>query len=85
METITKPLGTGHLLADLAVSVAGKTGSAQIQNNKAENAFFAGYAPADKPEVAILVLVEKSRKGSLNAVPIAKDVLNWYYWNRIKK
>ncbi len=35
--------------------------------------------------LAILVLIENSREGSLNAVPIAKDVLNWYYWNRIKK
>jgi penicillin-binding protein 2 len=95
IEAVTKPLGTAHLLADLAVSAAAKTGSAQIQNNKAENAFFVGYAPAsadatagksaDKPQIAILVLVEKSREGSLNAVPIAKDVLNWYYWNRIVK
>ena len=40
-------------------------------------------APPDK-QIAVLVLVENSREGSLNAVPIAKDVFNWYYWNRIK-
>jgi penicillin-binding protein 2 len=35
-----------------------------------------------KPQIAILVLIENSKQGSLNAVPIAKDVLNWYYENR---
>jgi len=28
-------------------------------------------------------LVENAREGSLNAVPVAKDVLEWYYWNRL--
>jgi penicillin-binding protein 2 len=84
-EAVTAPLGTANLLADLSFSVAAKTGSAQIQRNKAENAFFVGYAPADNPRIAVLVLVEKSKEGSLNAVPIAKDILNWYYWNRIVK
>ncbi len=85
--TVTSPLGTAHLLNDLPFPTAAKTGSAQVQNNAAENAFFVGYAPSDdsssSPQIVILVLVENSREGSLNAVPIAKDVLNWYYWNRI--
>lgn len=84
-EAVTAPLGTAHALADLLYPVAGKTGSAQISNNRAENAFFVGYAPSDEPEIAILVLVEKARQGSLNAVPIARDVFNWYYWNRYVK
>ncbi len=83
--TVTSNLGTAHTLNDLPVKVAGKTGSAQIQNNQAENAFFVGYAPYDKPQIAVLVLIEHSKEGSLNAVPIAKDVLAWYYENRIKK
>ncbi len=74
--------GTAHSLNDLPIKVAGKTGSAQVSNNKKENAFFVGFAPYDKPEIAILVLVEDARQGSLNAVPIAKDVFYWYYLNR---
>lgn len=35
------------------------------------------------PPIAILILIENSKQGSLNAVPIAKDVLNWYYENRV--
>lgn len=86
-ETVQAKMGTARLLNDLLFPVAGKTGSAQVQNNSKENAFFVGYAQADQesaPEIAILVLIEHSREGSLNAVPIAKDVLNWYYKNRMK-
>ncbi|RJQ29318.1 penicillin-binding protein 2 [Candidatus Parcubacteria bacterium] len=84
-EAVTAPLGTANLLSDLGFSVGAKTGTAQVRANTEENAFFVGYAPSDKPEIAILVLVENAREGSLNAVPIAKDILNWYYWNRIRK
>lgn len=84
-QAVTSPQGTAHLLADLAIAVAGKTGSAQIEGNRAENAFFVGYAPYDDPQIAILVLVENARQGSLNAVPIARAVFDWYYWNRIRK
>lgn len=82
---VTSNIGTAHLLNDLPVKVAAKTGSAQVQNNQSENAFFVGYAPYDKPQIALLILIEHSKEGSLNAVPIAKDVLAWYYENRIKK
>ncbi len=88
-RTVTSDLGTARILKDLPFSVAGKTGSAQIQNNQAENAFFVGYGPysegdSSAPQIAILILVERAKAGSLNAVPIAKDVLNWYYENRLK-
>ena len=83
-DAISKPYGTAYWLVDLPMRAAGKTGSAQVFNNTRTNAFFIGYAPAENPQIAILVLVENSREGSLNAVPIARDVLEWYYYNRIK-
>ena len=83
-DAVRRDYGTAKLLNDLPFSVAAKTGSAQIQNNTKTNAFFVGYAPAQDPQIAILVLVENAKEGSLNAVPIAKDVLNWYYENRMK-
>jgi penicillin-binding protein 2 len=82
-QTVTSPVGTGWTMHDLPIPVAGKTGSAQVSNNTQENAFFVGYAPSNDPHIALLVLVENSKEGSLNAVPIAKDVFEWYYWNRI--
>lgn len=83
-ETVTSPAGTAYTMNDLPFSVCAKTGSAQVKNNQQENALFVGYAPCDDPKIAILILIENSREGSLNAVPVAKDVMNWYYENRMK-
>ncbi len=82
-QGVTSPQGTSYSLHDLPVDVCAKTGSAQVQNNAQENALFVGYAPCNNAQIAILILIENSKEGSLNAVPIAKDVLNWYYMNRI--
>lgn len=82
-DAVRRPYGTANLLSSLPLSSAGKTGSSQVSNNTKTNAFFVGYAPAENPQIAVLVLVENSREGSLNAVPIAKDVFQWYYENRI--
>lgn len=83
-DAVSKPYGTANMLAYLPMKSAGKTGSSQVANNTRTNAFFVGYAPAEDPEIAILVLIENSKEGSLNAVPVAKDVLEWYYENRIR-
>lgn len=82
-DAVSKPYGTASLLSDLPVKVAAKTGSAQTANNTKTNALFVGYTPSQNPQIAVLVLIENAREGSLNAVPIAKDVLRWYYENRM--
>lgn len=84
-DAVRKPYGTAYKLADLPMQVAGKTGSSQVSDNTKTNAFFTAYAPADNPQIALLVLIENAREGSLNAVPVGKDVLEWYYWNRLTK
>jgi penicillin-binding protein 2 len=83
-DGVNKEYGTSHLLDVLPVEIAAKTGSAQTNNNTKTNAFFVGYMPAQKPEIAILVLIENAKEGSLNAVPVARDVFAWYYENRLK-
>jgi len=82
-EAVTSPYGTSHFLADLPIKVSAKTGTAQIQSNTKLNAFFVGYAPSDNPQLAILILIENAKEGSLNTVPIAKDIFNWYAQNRL--
>lgn len=83
IDAVSKSYGTARLLSDLPMKIAGKTGSAQVDFNTKTNAFFTGYAPVNNPQIAILVLIENAKEGSLNAVPVAKDVFEWYYWNRI--
>lgn len=68
----------GYLPADSAF-VAKTTSAKEAASAKA------GAPDANTgAQIAILVLVENSREGSLNAVPIAKDVLAWYYEHRLR-
>ncbi|HUC31208.1 MAG TPA: penicillin-binding transpeptidase domain-containing protein [Candidatus Paceibacterota bacterium] len=83
LEAVTSPQGTAYTMDGLPAQACAKTGSAQVQNNQEENALFVGYFPCDNPQIALLILIENSKQGSLNAVPIAKDVFNWYYENRM--
>ena len=84
-DGVAKDYGTSHALSDIPFPISAKTGSAQIQNNTKTNAFFLGFAPSDKPEIEIEILIEDSKSGSANTIPIAHDVLKWYYENRYKK
>jgi len=76
-QTITA--GSAQSLQIVPVPVAGKTGTAQWSTKKGPHAWFIGFAPYDKPQIAITVLVEEGVEGSTIAAPIARDILNWYF------
>lgn len=88
IDAVDKPYGTSHLLNSLPIKIAAKTGSAQTGDNTKINAFWAGCGPVPFEEnstpICVLVLIEDAQEGSLNTVPIAYDVMNWYYKNRLK-
>jgi penicillin-binding protein 2 len=83
-DVVRASYGTAHSLSDLPLAVAAKTGTAQVEGNTKINALFVGYAPAEDPELALLILVEDAKEGSLNTVPVARDVFLWYYNERIR-
>jgi penicillin-binding protein 2 len=62
----------------LEVSVAGKTGTAESGQEK-PHAWFAGYAPAENPEIAIAVVVEYSGEGAVYAAPLFRKVVEAYF------
>ena len=76
-QTVTA--GSARSLRVLPVSVAGKTGTAQWSSTKENHAWFTGFAPYENPEIVITVLVEEGREGSEVSVPIAQEILNWYF------
>ena len=73
--------GTVYFLNDLPIKVAGKTGTAQVYSNlnKKTNAWFTGFAPYEDPQIAIAIVIEGAGEGSTAAVPVAKEVFQWYY------
>lgn len=64
-----------NLLPEIAV--AGKTGTAENSHGR-DHSWFMGFAPVDKPQVAISVLVENGGFGATYAVPIARLMVQKY-------
>ena len=65
--------------------IAGKTGTAQVvglgkdSGKNKDHAWFVTYAPAYKPEIAMVALIENSGFGGANAAPAIRNVYDVYY------
>ena len=85
--------GTGaKIFANAGYTAGGKTGTAQviaIKKNEKYNAsriderhrdhsLFTAFAPADKPRIAIAIIVENGGFGAAAAAPIVKEALDFY-------
>lgn len=79
-ETVS--YGSARSLDSLPVLVAGKTGTAQWHKDKPNHAWFTGFAPYDNPNFVITILVEEGGEGSSVAVPIAKEIMSWWFTER---
>ena len=80
---ITDSQGTANkYLSDLPVTIACKTGTAETGfeyvNMERSNGLFVCYAPADDPQIAIAIVVEKGEWGSSTSI-IAKKLLLAYF------
>ncbi len=89
--------GTGaRAFAGAPYDAAGKTGTAQVYSLKGsdykagsvkrelrDHALFIAYAPADKPTIALAVLVENGGFGAQSAAPIARMVLDYYLLGKL--
>lgn len=74
--------GTAQPLKDLPVAVAGKTGTAQFGNGDQMHGWFVSFAPYDDPQIAMAVLVEGGGEGFTSALPVTKEVYQWYFGGR---
>ncbi len=71
--------GTGSAVRTDAYTVAGKTGSAEFETGKETHAWFTGFAPAEDPQIAVVVLVEEGGSGGRAAAPIARGIFDAYF------
>jgi peptidoglycan glycosyltransferase len=60
------------------VLTAGKSGTAQLSGSE-PHSWFIGFAPADDPQIAIAVLVERGGRGGERAAPMAGDLMQAYF------
>jgi len=91
---VNDPRGTGKKAAVPGILVAGKTGTAQvvtIENEKktikgknrthykyVDHAWFVSVAPADKPRIALSIIIEHGGHGGSASAPIAKQLIEEY-------
>ena len=92
IDVVQEETGTAYRARNKdGVRVAGKTGTAQVVSRKGRSeesssawyldrshGWFAGFAPADDPQVAFAVLVEHGGSGGASAAPIATSVMQQY-------
>jgi penicillin-binding protein 2 len=74
--------GSGRALSTLKVEAAGKTGTAQYAGNTKTHAWYTVYAPYSNPEIVMAIMLEGGGEGHDASVPIAKDILKWYFEDR---
>jgi penicillin-binding protein 2 len=94
LAAVNEPYGTayGVRLKDMNIVMAGKTGTAQVVKIGAhrlkasqvgyferDHAWFAAFAPADDPEIIVVVLNEHSGFGASNAAPTAAAVVRKWF------
>ena len=98
MVAVTHPGGTA-VAAGMGASylIAGKTGTAQVigvkqgekyvaskvSERNRDHAWFIAFAPADKPQIAVAVLVENGGHGGVTAAPIARKVFDYYLLHKV--
>ncbi len=91
---VNAPRGTGHRSKLRDIVVSGKTGTSQVvrmktsEENKSEDevpykfrehAWFVAFAPYEKPDVAVAVIVEHGGHGGVSAAPIARKAFETYF------
>lgn len=78
MKNVVQAGSIKSLFNNVNVTVAGKTGTAQITNNEPNHALFVSFAPYENPEISITVVIPNGFSSS-NAAELASKVYQYYY------
>ena len=78
MLGVTDEGSAKQIFAGYPINVGGKTGTAQVSKKSSNNALFVSFAPFDKPEIAVAVVIEQGYRGA-NAAYVARDIYDEYF------
>ncbi len=77
---VNEPGGTAYWLRSAEVVMAGKTGTSQNPHGE-DHGLFVGFAPFDRPLIAVAVVVEHGEHGSTSAGPVACRLMERYIYD----
>lgn len=77
LKDVTRAGGTAAWFSGLPQAIAGKTGTAENPHGR-DHSWFIAYAPADRPTLVLVCIVEQGGFGSTASAPIIYEVLNNY-------
>lgn len=75
---VGSPHASAILLNSLPVSVAAKTGTAQLGGDFYHN-WITVFAPFEDPQIVLTIMIEKIEGEQVAALPTAYQILNWYF------
>ena len=78
MKNVVEEGSASSIFEGYPIAVGGKTGTTQLGTG-ANNAIFIAFAPYDKPEIAIAIVLEHGERGT-NAGRVARDVFDKYFF-----
>jgi penicillin-binding protein 2 len=80
-EAANNPAGTSYpVFAGFPIKVAGKTGTAETCGVSCpDHSWYASWAPASKPKLVVVAMVEKGGFGAQAAAPVAKKIYEAYF------
>lgn len=73
------PFASAVVLNSLPVSAAAKTGTAQTPKPDYYHNWVIVFAPYDKPEIVLTIMIEDVKDVQVAALPAAKEILEWYF------
>ena len=71
--------GTARIFSGSSYEVYGKTGTAELDKNNNVNSWFVGYAKKGKKQLAIAVVYENIKDGTISAKECAKEIFDDYF------
>ena len=65
--------------ADASYTIAGKTGTAEFNENMDSHSWFVGFSNVDDPDIVVCVIVENASSTGASAKYIARQLFDTYY------
>lgn len=78
MKSVTENGSAARVFSGYSIEVGGKTGTAQISQNKSDNAIFTAFAPFDDPAIVVTCIIEQGANGT-DAGFAVRDIFDYYF------